>query len=605
MKSSLALWLIWLMCCFSSAASAQPTVIQEKPKSKEQIELEEKTYKLLSETLDEAVSLKLGENRAFVYSAAGNLLWEKDEKAARRSFGNAVSELIQAQNNPKKRFQFGNENLNYWSYIHRLVREQVVYGILPKDPELALDVFYATRPAELDNAVRLYRQIAAQSGKNPDLSTFKQEERDKFDQAVFEIYQEQNLKKEIAKNDPQKMAENLRESIAGGSDFQNILPDLDALNKKDHETAEKILAGFMDKLADKDYLPGAKSYVAYLLYNRFLAAEKKSSTQPGNNKNTELEFDGEKIKAIAGKEFDKLLIPDAMRDEFRFVENSMYLKKILPERYAELKPKLETLKTNKEWFEDMEASDNLGENPTLSRIAESSAKLSRNTRGDLYIKAVNQLATTETQEKISQMIQKIPDEKDREKAMEYLNTLTANKVKNDNFDDAKKAALQIKNEKDKIAALINLATHYHQKNTEESQKIAEDLMTETGLSVNQTPETETDFERFLPFISGYAEIKPDRAFELLLPIIEQSNELINAYVVLSNYHDKSYPYVEENEIIFGAQDSYSSFRWRYGTLIKKLATSDFERTANLIKTFRRTDVRIAAKLILAQSIFAK
>ena len=110
-------------------------------------------------------------------------------------------------------------------------------------------------------------------------------------------------------------------------------------------------------------------------------------------------------------------------------------------------------------------------------------------------------------------------------------------------------------------------------------------MTETGLSVNQTPETETDFERFLPFISGYAEIKPDRAFELLPPIIEQSNELINAYVVLSNYHDKSYPYVEENEIIFGAQDSYSSFRWRYGTLIKKLATSDFERTANLIKTF--------------------
>jgi hypothetical protein len=130
-------------------------------------------------------------------------------------------------------------------------------------------------------------------------------------------------------------------------------------------------------------------------------------------------------------------------------------------------------------------------------------------------------------------------------------------------------------------------------------------MNEAGAFVNQTPETETDFEELKPFVSGYATVKPEKTFEIIKPIIEKSNELINAYVVLTNYHNKSYPYVEENEIIFGAQDGYNSFSGTYKDLAIKLATSDFESTVNLIQSFQRPDVRVAAKLIVAQSILSK
>lgn len=604
MKLSAAFFLILLIFCLSFTSNAQTS--KEPEKSREQIALEAKTYKLLAQIAEETVSLKLAENRALVDGIVGNLLWEKDEKLARRVFADAASELTQAHSNPKKRFQGGNENFDYRSLIYRNLRGQVIYNILPKDEKLALEVFYATRPPEIEDAVRAYRQIAAETGKNPDLASFKQDEMVKFSQAVSEIYQEQSLKKAAAKNDPQALAQNLRESIAGGTDFQNFLPDLDALNKKDHDAAQKILVGLMAKLSEEDYLPYAKSYVAYLLYERVLAAKKNPPARSADEKNKELEFDEKTIKTIAGKELDKLLAPDSMFETFQFVERAMYLRKILPERAAELKPRLDKLKSgDNEWIKDNEASDKLGANPTISQIAESSSNLSGNSRSNFYNNAINRLAETETPEKVAQAIQKIPDEKDREKAFEYLKTIAANKAKDKDLSEAKKAALEIKNERDKIAALVNLAVAYRQKNTEESQKIAEDLMTEAAAFVNLTPETESDFDELKPFIDGYATVKPEKTFELLAPIIEKSNELINAYVLLTNYHNKSYPYVEDNEIIFGAQEGYSSFSGAYKNLARKLATSDFERAVNLVQSFQRADVRIAAKLILVQSILTK
>jgi hypothetical protein len=605
MKFVCILLLTFLIPGFSLITPAQKVATQEKTKNKEQVELEDKTYKLLAEIADDAALLKLGENRAFVYVITGNLLWEKDEKSARRYFSNAVSEFIQVQNNPKKRFQFGNENFNYWTYIHNLLREQIVYGILPRDPQMALETLYSTRPAEIENAVRLYRQIATQTGKNPDLSNYKQDEQDKFNMAYIEIQLERNLSKELGKTDPQKMAENLREIIAGGSNYFEILPDLDALNKKDHATAQKLLDVFIDKLSDEDYLPAVKSYVAYLIYGRVLGTKKKSSNKNVGDKDKELEFDEKKIKTIANREFDKLVEQTPSEADFRYVEYSMYLKKILPERFAEIKPKIDRVKVAREWANDLITADKLGDDPTINQVIENSENLQSNTRNNYYIRIVEKLSKTETPEKIAQTIGKIPDEKDREKTMDYLNSLSAKKTTANNLDETKRAALQIKNEKERVTALINLAVSYHQKHTDESQKIADDLMTEASRLTNSPPETETEFEKFLPILNGYSLIEPKKAFELMPPIIEKSNEIINAYVVMSNYNDKNYPYVSENEIIFPAQDSYSSFSWKYREIIKNLAVSDFEETNNLIKNCQRNDVRIAARLILAQGIFAK
>lgn len=590
---------------------AQENRTQTPPKTKEKLELETKAFELLSEIIDETATLKLAENRSYISSLAATLYWEKDEKLARQLFHSAANELIKSQNTPESRRQTNIENADYYrNLIFNNLRGQLVFRILPKDAELASEILYATRPSELANAVQNYQQIIAQTGKKPDLSNYKQEERMKLEAAITEIQHEQQIKKEIAKKDPQKLAENIRESFAKEVTSYDFLNDLDVLNKKDHDLAQKVLSEIMQNLAGADFSNYSKWYVAYWLYRRFLAVRNKPVNQNSSEKNKQLELDEKSIKAIANKEFGYLLTKTLMENDYNFVERVIYLKQILPERFPEIKAKYEKARSIlgvlKEWADDAETTEKLGENPTLKQIIENSSKLGTNSKTEYYKKAVGKLFETESQEKIAQMLNQIPEEKDRENALDYLNSLAAEKkATQESPAEAKQAVLQIKSDKERIAKLIGLAISYHQRKTAESQKIAEDLMDEASKLVNETPETYTEFTALLPVIAGYASVNPKKAVDLISPLVGKSNELIDAYVLLGNYDDAHYPYVSENEILLGGQDGYYSYKGRYGEIVKKLTENDFDKSKKVIENFKRSDVRILAKLILIESILVQ
>lgn len=576
------------------------------PPDKKRTESEAKAFELLAEVADEAAALKLAENRAFAFALIGGLMWEKDEKNARRLFGNAAAELISAQERPNKRneFQSGDqEGESYWSqYVHRLLRERVVYAVMPKDAPTALEILIATRPAKLRDALDFY----AQAGENPDPSRFKNEERRKLEDALTEMRMERTIKKEIVKNDPLKLAETVRENFSKGFDINEILRDLESLNKKDHDAAQKILDEMLRKLADTDFKNYWKSYTAYLLHKNFPPAANKSDKLISKDK--KLEADEKSIKAVANVAFDDLLAQAPSENDFQFVEKALYLRKVLPERFKEIEAKYEKAKGNqaREWAEDSEATEKLGDSPTLPQIVENSSKLSVYSRTEYYKKAVGKLAETESREKIAPLLEKIPDQKDREKALDYLNSIDAEKNAGaQNASAAKDAALQIKSGKERFSKLISLAIFYQQKGGEENQEIAVDLMGEAGKLIKQIPETRTEHEQFLQFVAGYAKVRPAKAFDLIAPVIGRSNDLIDAFVLLGSYDDASYPYYSENEIVFAAQDGYSSYNHKYREIAKTLAAEDFERAKNSIKLFRREDVRLMAKLILIESILAK
>lgn len=227
-------FVVLIVCSLLTVNFAQ----EQKPLNKKQTELETKGFELLTEVTDEAASLKVAENRVLIYSIASRLFWEKDRKLARQFAQNAANELIEIQNSSKVRNQFGQEGANYWFYILNNLRGQFLTQLQQKDAPFALEILYATRSSELNSLVQIYQQIIAQTGKNPDLSNYKQEERDKLQKAITEIHLEQAIKKEIAKNDPQKLAENIRETFAKELSSYQFLSDLDFLNEKDHELAK-------------------------------------------------------------------------------------------------------------------------------------------------------------------------------------------------------------------------------------------------------------------------------------------------------------------------------------------------------------------------------
>lgn len=85
------LLLFCVLLAFSAFAQTLPK--SENPKTDVSPEIKERALNLLNGLAREAEQFSLPLNRISARIGVANLLWEKDEKAARTVFQNAVSEL--------------------------------------------------------------------------------------------------------------------------------------------------------------------------------------------------------------------------------------------------------------------------------------------------------------------------------------------------------------------------------------------------------------------------------------------------------------------------------------------------------------------------------
>ncbi|MGI8642282.1 MAG: hypothetical protein ACR2MG_20315 [Pyrinomonadaceae bacterium] len=103
----------------------------------------------------------------------------------------------------------------------------------------------------------------------------------------------------------------------------------------------------------------------------------------------------------------------------------------------------------------------------------------------------------------------------------------------------------------------------------------------------------------LKVAAGFAVIEPDKAFPYLTPMIDMTNDLMTANALLAKYNKRDTTF-KQGELIF-TQNINGAFT-RYGKELGALAKADFGRTQGLVGQFRRDDVRILAKLLIAQSV---
>ncbi len=75
------------------AAEPQASPQSEKEKAEARAELEKKALVMLEQTIGDAMSLRVPENRVRVLAGAADLLWPRDEKRARSLFRDALLSL--------------------------------------------------------------------------------------------------------------------------------------------------------------------------------------------------------------------------------------------------------------------------------------------------------------------------------------------------------------------------------------------------------------------------------------------------------------------------------------------------------------------------------
>src|SRR5262245_12564263 len=118
-----------------------PLLSQPASRSKSEKSLADKIKENLEAAAAESATLKIPENRAFLYFRTADLLWDFNEEGARalvEESRSALSRLVSAPDYNPSSSQSG--------YYHQQLRSEIVEALARRDPQLALDFMRGTRP---------------------------------------------------------------------------------------------------------------------------------------------------------------------------------------------------------------------------------------------------------------------------------------------------------------------------------------------------------------------------------------------------------------------------------------------------------------------------
>lgn len=599
-KSTLSLIPILLPLIVIAAAPPRVAAqVDEKEKAEKEVagrqELEKKTIGLLDETIGAAWSLKLPENRSYVLTKAADLMWPHDEKRARGLFWEALNSLnlpvyraldetnardpnksakpAPADGPTKEQLQDVNR---YYATVE--TRHEFLRKVAQRDPQLALDMMRATRqppPSQTPGAV--------QAANDSDL--------------------EQEIAYAAAANDPKRALQVTRESMARGLTFQ-ILNLLNQVAQKDQDTGAKLAGEIIAKLDTENFNTSPYApYIAIQLleWSRTDGAVLTASLS-ANSSFTRLKLDdGQKQDLVDLLTNAALNItkPQTLLQNIRFVMPE--IEQYAPDRAAKLKVRLTemnpTLSQPQRDWNDFNA---MFENATPEEMIKAANKVAGAQRAAmLYRAAVKAVAHGEGDRYRELINSQVESEDEKKTALDSLNTeqmyydLSQGKT-----DDLEKLLPLIRAREQRAMAMTQLAIMLEKKGQHDE---AVTLLDEARALVKVDLTNEKESNALLAVMLGYSLVDSPKAFAMIEPIIDRTNEDVSKLVLLDKIAKSGA--IKNGEIIMNQQRipiDYAMLQYSPG--VAALGKADFDRTKALADRFQRNELRIVARLLLAQAI---
>lgn len=615
-RNRLTVFILILIIFSASPAqltSTPPATGAQAEKQKAAEELQNKAYEMLEQVGNSVSMLKLSENRAYMYAAIGDIVWKNDEKLGRKLFRDAANEIVQANNTPREtsatqqslEITFGRPEI-------LSLRRMVLQAAAVRDAEMALELLAVTRPADLALDMQNYvppPTLVDRTAGIP-ISPPTQQTAGNM-RAQQEIMLEQSLIRKAAEQDPEKAAKLIRELWSKGITTE-IIGLVQKIAQKDSKLANSLLAATVQKLGEIDLAKSNSELNTAVFFLRTFAMAEPAA--PADKSAQPLKIESIAAKDLANKIADALLRLTANNDT-AFRNALTILQKLAPERVAQVKQKQAALKNQKPAAPSGTAGaprpgqNNIpaslsDPNATAETLAADALKVQGPTRRSFYEKISGMATISGDLEGARSLLQNAPQSKERDDVINQLNAKIAQKaLREGKLDEMRKIIDLMPPGNAKVEQIVDLALASYRQNTEVSKDNAEKLLEDAHRMVNNYPGDRDEFDGLIKVVSGYAVIEPDRAFNMLGPVIEQVNEISQASAVLAKYN-KQTNFVRDGEMIMtnglggGSGVRYS----RFGREIKALAQADFERTRSLIDQFRRDDIRLFARLFVAQSI---
>lgn len=618
--------LLLLLCLGMFAAPNVSAQVDEKEKAQKEVEkrqqLERNTLALLDEIVAGLWGLKLAENRSFVLATAADLCWPHDEKRARALFWEALNNLNlpspvmvetaakettgkasskdsvakdsagkeQAANEPpgKSSSKVSTAKSPTKEQTQQLTRYYEVFAkrrefllrVARRDSQLALDMLHATRqPAP------------------PQLPGY------------FFVPGETDLVEEIAgaaaANDPKRALEIARQSLAKGLSFQ-LMNLLHQLNQQDQSAGSDFATDIMTKLDDENV---GTNLIPLLLATHLLSQSRTPKTAPGESPENSvfkpLKLNDDQKRSLVTMITDAAL---SVTSQGSIMHNIRYvipeIEQYAPDRVGRVKAKLAEWnralpKEQQEWS----SYDALIDSATPEQMIKAADKMGDEHRESLYQTATITAAMRGKADSFRDFLNNQVQDESRKKTL--LDLLDAEQiyeaVNRGKTDDLQKLLPLIRLKEQRALAMSELAILLDKKGEhDEAVKLLDEARGLVKVNLNNN---EKQSNAVLGLMLAYALVQPDKAFLIIEPIIDRFNDDISKLFLLDKIAKTGA--IKNGEIILQQSNMPMDFgMFRYSRGIVALANADFNHTKSLADRFERNELRLLARLLLAQALLS-
>jgi hypothetical protein len=571
---SLIILLLFSLPAFSQTPTPTP---QTEEQRKAQQVLRAKALNLLEDVIKDSESFKHAENRVRVRALAANVLWENDQARARSIFKEVTASLVDLLNNQEPSEQ--QERPRMFEGLNQLRRE-ILEMLAQRDARLARDFLRATR----------------QPGARPTNAR----------EMLPDQQLEMNLATQFAATDPKQALEIGEENLSRGLSYE--MPQLiNALREKDSEAAAKLASEVVAKLRTEKL---DSSHVARRVALELLRTATQTPDAEEKNAKTMTPL----LDQAALRELTELIVSEALRPsanlEFlgSLQEMMPVVEKYAPARIAQLRRKLEPQKSLNGESAETANPQNWGkysamfEKGSLDELLTAAPDAPQGIREMLYQRAATKLIEEGDADRARLVInERVKDPEQRKQMLAHLDELSAYKAaEQGKIEQTRKMLAALRTNEERIILLAQLATGAAAKG---EKKIALQLLDEARGMMPSRAKNFTQLGAQLAVARAYAPLDAARSLSILEPVVDQLNELLAAAVVLGGFITEEI--ILDDEIMMEplAMISNEIFA-RYLGDLSALSRADFERTRALADRFQRDEIRIFARLLVAQSILA-
>jgi hypothetical protein len=392
---------------------------------------------------------------------------------------------------------------------------------------------------------------------------------------------------------------------------------LTLLRQKDPEGAARLASQVLAKLRTEklDSSDMAKQIAVSLLREASQTAEEAGSGAKANTPLLDQQAMRELIEMIAAE----ALRPSSTSPELlgSLQEMMPVLEKYAPARAAQVKRKAEQQQVAENKTAGEKSKDNEEIDPAEVDASRLSTLIEKGSVDDLLAEAANvpegmrqmlyQRAATKAMEEgdaeraRSIVNERIKEPESRKMMLSVLDDMaTAKAAEQGKIEQTRKMLAALRTNEERVMLLAQLATGATAKG---EKKIALQLLDEARGMIGGRAKNFTQLGAQVAVARAYAPLDAARSLAILESVVDQLNELIAAAVVLGAFLTEEI--IQDDEIMMEPLTMISGEVFvNYLGDVNVLASADFERTKALADRFQRDEIRISARLLIAQSILS-